>query len=96
MNETVTGDVGRIDRRTDEGTTGEDDGVGRREGREVERTTHARRPVGHGAAREDIRDLIVDTVNGNGTRTEGGRITGRHDAGINDGASGVGVSRGKG
>ena len=96
MNETVTGDVGRIDRRADEGTTGEDDGVSRRQGREVERATHTRRRVGHGAAREDIRDLVVDTVDGDGTRTEGGRITSRRNASVDDRAAAVGVSRGKG
>ena len=96
MNEAVTGDVGRIDRRTDEGTTGEDDGVGGRQGREVERSAHARGTVVHSAAREDIRDLIIDTVNGNGTRAERSRITGRRDAGVDDRAASVGVSRGKG
>ena len=96
MNETVTRDLRRINRCARQGTTRENDRVCRRQGREVERATHTRRRVGHGAAREDIRDLVVDTVDGDGTRAEGGRITGRRDASVDDRAATVGVSRGKG
>ena len=96
MNEAVARNLRRINRGASEGTTRENDGVRRRQGRKVERTAHARGTVTHRATREDIGDLGVDAVDGDGTRAEGGRITSRRNAGVDDSATTVGIGGRKG